>query len=69
MWKVSVVFQKRFNRSPLFGFVTVLPDFKSKSLTIYQDAQMRSAVIIRTSEVQHFEVINDGNPQKEHLCA
>lgn len=69
MWKVSVVFQKRFNRSTLFGFVTVLPDFKSKSLTIYQDAQMRSAVIIRTSEVQHFEVINDGNPQKEHLCA
>lgn len=57
MCRVEVVFQQRFNRSSLFGYMKQLPDFKGKSLVVYQDEQLIKAVIVRASEVDHFKTI------------
>ena len=70
MFKVEVVFQQRFNRSSLFGYVPQLPDFKSKTLVVYQDEQMTQAVIVKSSQVDHYktiEVIENDVSQKKRL--
>ncbi|KAB0886867.1 hypothetical protein FZI56_21475 [Cronobacter sakazakii] len=57
MFKVEVVFHQRFNRPSVFGYVKDLPNFDIKTLTVYQDETLVSAVIVRTREVEHFKTI------------
>lgn len=57
MFKVEVVFHQRFNRSSVFGYVKDLPNFDIKTLTVYQDENLVSAVIVRTREVEYFKTI------------
>jgi len=54
----KVIFQKRFNREPVEGYVTECPDFK-KPLQIFLDREHRHSVIVRGKEVDHYQVINE----------
>lgn len=58
MIQIQVVFESRFNRSDLFGWVSKLPDFSSKTLTVFQDEEGTQATTVRTKQVSHFNTIN-----------
>ncbi len=58
MIQIQVVFEARFKRSDLFGYVDKLPDFSSKTLTVFQDEEMTQATIVRTQQVNYFNTLN-----------
>lgn len=58
MIQIQVVFESRFNRADLFGWVSKLPDFSSRTLTVFQDEEMTQATTVRTKQVTHFNTLN-----------
>lgn len=58
MINCKVIFQERFNREPIEGYIANSPDFQ-KPLQIFLDRECRHSVIVRGKEVDHYLIINE----------